>query len=802
MKNLIAVIVLLFNGYFVFGQKEMNVVPRPAEIKFEKGNTRFILSKKTKIYLGHNSIAVKHYADYLNKFIELKYGFKLPITENWKERDSGNCIELSFTPFEVKQKDSYKLLVEKNNISVVSYYNRGLFYGIQTLIQLLPTPNKASNQKKYQLSIPQLSIKDYPRFNYRGMHLDVGRHFMPVELVKQYIDYLAMYKFNTFHWHLTEDQGWRIEIKKYPKLTEVGGWRNGTIIGSYPGTGNDSLRYGGYYTQEQIKEVVKYAADRYITVIPEIELPGHSSAAIAAYPGLSCFPDEDTKYPAECVWAGPAKGKQVQQTWGVFEDVFCPSEYTFKFLEDVLDEVIELFPSQYIHIGGDECPKDAWKRSPFCQQLMKEKGLKDEHELQSYFIQRIEKYINSKGKKIIGWDEILEGGLAPNATVMSWRGEAGGIAAAKQHHDVIMTPEYPLYLNHSQTKNEDSVTQGGYNPLEAVYNYEPIPKELTEEEGKYVLGAQGNVWSEYIDGKSKLEYSIFPRMAALAEAVWTPKEKRDWKDFERRLPVIMERLDKEKINYSKAFYEPEITILPTLMNQGVYVKVKSKKEISKFYFGNKTASNYSLYSDSVFSLINKSGTYGLRVLGKMLENGQGEKWGMVYATPFEFLFKADLNFFFNKATGKKITLSTPADAKYPGDGAFTLVNGVQNTAGLSKSSEFLGFNGKNCEAVIDLGKTENISKVIVHALHQTGDWIWQPASVEVFVSNDGNNFISVGSSTEYIKKENAKGTMTIGFAAANCRYLKVFIKNWGTIPQGNSGSGNPAWLFVDEIEVE
>lgn len=797
MKKLIVGIVLLLNCCGAFGQMELNLVPMPAEVKQLKG--MFLLTNKTTV-LAYDA-SQKKKADILNHYLSQTFGIRLPVKE--KTAQTGSYISFSSIHTESSYPNGgYGVEVSKNKIEISSKGHDGVFYAIQTLIQLLQHSKQDKDKKNFQLSIPQLSIKDYPRFQYRGMHLDVCRHFMPVKLVKQYIDYLAMYKFNTFHWHLTEDQGWRIEIKKYPKLTEVGGWRNGTIIGAYPGTGNDSLKHGGYYTQEQIKEVVKYAADRYITVIPEIELPGHSSAAIAAYPALSCFPDEDTKYPAECVWAGPTKGKQVQQTWGVFEDVFCPTEYTFNFLQDVLDEVMELFPSRYIHIGGDECPKDSWRRSAFCQQLMKEKGLQDEHELQSYFIQRIEKYINSKGKKIIGWDEILEGGLAPNATVMSWRGEAGGIAAAKQKHDVIMTPGEPLYLNHSQTKNEDSITQGGYNPIEAVYNYEPIPKELSAEEGKYILGAQGNVWSEYIGSQSKLEYSIFPRIAALAEMLWTPKEKRSWVDFERRLPGIMEQLDEKKINYSKAYYEPEITIMPAMMKQGVYVKVKSKKRNSKFYFGNKMSSNFSMYADSLVSLVNKSGTYSIRMLGKMLKNGHGEQWGKVYTSPFEYLYKADFNFHFNKATGKKITLSAPASAQYPGDGAFTLVNGVQNEKGLSKSSEFIGFAGTDCEAIIDLGKTDSIRKVTVHALNDNGAWIWKPSEVEVFVSDNGTDFTTAGAANHFIKTAGANGTITATFDVTKKRFVKVLVKNWGIIPPGHSGSGSKAWLFVDEIEVE
>ena len=377
--------------------------------------------------------------------------------------------------------------------------------------------------------------------------------YVHVNEVKKYIDYLAYQKFNTFHWHLTEDQGWRIEIKRYPKLTSVGGFRNGTVIGHYPGSGNDSIHYGGFYTQQEIKEIVKYAQDRYITTIPEIEMPGHSSAAIAAYPQLSCFPNESTKIKSNTPWAGSRNGKQVQQTWGVFEDIYCPSEYTFKFLENVLDEVMKLFPSKYIHIGGDESPKTEWKRSAFCQKLIKEKNLKDEEGLQNYFISRIEKYLNSKGRSIIGWDEILEGGLAPNATVMSWRGEEGGVAAAQQHHNVIMTPGKYVYLDHAQNKNEDSVTIGGYLPLDTVYSYEPVPKELNSEEAKYVMGAQGNVWTEYIANNSKLEYMIFPRMTALSEVLWSPKEIRNKDDFKDRLTDMVKRYQLWGTNYCKTY---------------------------------------------------------------------------------------------------------------------------------------------------------------------------------------------------------------------------------------------------------
>jgi hexosaminidase len=548
-------IICLFCTLSSFSQ-DSPIIPQPAELKMGQGS--FIVTNKTSIVTKGSDLDKS--AKFLQAYLKKMYGLVLPIVTSGS--NNGNII-ISYAKPEINNNiattsknssnpipGAYTLTISGNQVIIEGENEAGAFYGVQSLIQLFPFA------KTNSLSIPQLWVKDHPRFAYRGMHLDVARHFFPVEFLKKYIDFIAMHKMNTFHWHLTEDQGWRIEIKKYPKLTSIGAYRNGTTIGRYPGTGNTNTRYGGYYTQAQIKELVKYASDRYVEVIPEIELPGHSSAAIAAYPELSCFPDSSTKVPAKIAWNGSTKGKQVQQTWGVFEDVFAPTETTFKFLENVFDEVIQLFPSKYIHIGGDECPKEAWKKSAFCQQLIKEKGLKDEHGLQSYFIQRVEKYLNSKGKQIIGWDEILEGGLAPNATVMSWRGEEGGIEAAKQKHNVIMTPGGWMYFDHKQSKNEDSVTIGGYTTIQKVYSYDPIPKALSAEDAKYVLGAQANVWTEYMTNTQKVEYQIFPRMSALSEVLWTPKEKKSWSNFEKRLINQFKRYDWLGINYSKAYFDP------------------------------------------------------------------------------------------------------------------------------------------------------------------------------------------------------------------------------------------------------
>lgn len=517
---------------------QVNIIPQPQSV--EVGQGTYQLNANSKIFSADNSTqkSVVFLKDYLKKF------YQLSVTTSPVQKGAAITLINKNKPNAIA--GAYELAINESGIIVTGADAEGVFYGVQSLIQLLPI-----NATK-QLSVSFVKIKDEPRFAYRGMMLDVSRHFFPADYVKKFINFLALHKINNFHWHLTEDQGWRIEIKKYPLLTQVGAYRNGTIIGNHPGKGNDNERSGGFYTQEQIKDIVKYAQDRYITIIPEIEMPGHSSAAIAAYPKLSCFPEEATQL-AKGVkfWNGSKEGKQVQQSWGVYEDVFVPSDYTFNFLQDVLDEVMQLFPSKYIHIGGDECPKASWKRSPFCQQLIKEKGLKDEHELQSYFIGRIEKYLNSKGRNIIGWDEILEGGLAPKATVMSWRGEQGGIEAAKQKHDVIMTPNSYVYFDHGQNNPEDSLIIGGYLPLDKVYSYNPMPAALTKEEQKYVLGAQANLWTEYVANTSKVEYMLFPRMTALSEVLWTSLENKNWDRFQKNMEFQNKRYDLWKVNYNK-----------------------------------------------------------------------------------------------------------------------------------------------------------------------------------------------------------------------------------------------------------
>ena len=426
--------------------------------------------------------------------------------------------------------EAYTLKVNDDGVRIEASSNKGLFYGTLTFLQMLPV------QKDEPAHFYHCEISDNPSYAWRGMHLDVCRHFYPKEFVMKYIDMMAHYKMNTFHWHLTEDQGWRIEIKKYPKLTSIGSIREETIVAkNFDPFVGDGVPYGGFYTQEDIKEIVAYAETRYVTIVPEIEMPGHSLAALSAYPQFACT-------------EGPFKAGT---KWGVFDDIYCAgNDSTFAFLENVLDEVCELFPGKYIHIGGDEAPKSEWEKCAKCQNRIATEGLHDEHELQSYFIRRIEKYLLSKNKALIGWDEILEGGLAPQATVMSWRGEEGGIAAASEGHDVVMTPGFAMYFDHYQgDPTQEPLAIGGFTSLEQVYAYNPMPAELSPDKAKHILGAQCNVWTEYMETSEHVEYMAYPRLLALSEVVWSDSSKKDFGDFLTRLDAHYPQLDWMNVNY-------------------------------------------------------------------------------------------------------------------------------------------------------------------------------------------------------------------------------------------------------------
>ena len=510
----------------------LNLIPLPQECTVKKGV--FTVDQNTRIILSPDIPEMQDAVAIIKDLFSTAAGITL--SGNAQHSNTISC-KLNTA---IAGDEAYQLSVAQNTIRVEAKTPRGIFYAMQTLRQLLP-PEIEMDQlvKDVAWTIPCVEIKDQPRYGYRGLMLDCCRHFTTKENVKRFIDLLAYHKMNTFHWHLTEDQGWRIEIKKYPKLTEIGAFRNRTLKGAYVAPALrqwDNTRYGGFYTQDDIKEVVAYAQKRFVTIIPEIEMPGHAVAALASYPNLSCT-------------GGPF---EVEGLWGVFNDIYCTRDEVFDFLEGVLDEVCELFPSEYIHIGGDEAPKVRWQRCAACQDRMKKEGLKDEHELQSYFVKRIASYLATKGKKIIGWDEIMEGGLAPGATVMSWRGMEGGIAAAKLQHPVIMSPNSHAYLDYYQAnpKTEPHAI-GGYLPIWKVYSCEPTPAELTTEEAKFIAGIQGNVWTEYISTFDHVLYMAYPRAAAIAEIGWTPKNKKNYDDFHSRLIPLLKRYDAMGINYSK-----------------------------------------------------------------------------------------------------------------------------------------------------------------------------------------------------------------------------------------------------------
>jgi hexosaminidase len=744
---------------------QYNIIPLPVSLTPKTG--QFQIDGDTKILLLSNDEGLKTAAAHLASVLIKTTGTTVVPVEGEAQKDA---ILFSLDP-SIEHEEGYQLNVTPYEVTIKAKTGAGAFYAVQTLRQLMPV--EAEQQQIASFSIPCVEITDAPRYTYRGMHLDVGRHFFSVEMVKKYIDQLALHKFNRFHWHLTEDQGWRLEIKKYPKLQEVAACRSETLTGHYNDNPQryDGRKYCGFYTQEEAREIVRYAAERFITVIPEIEMPGHAQAAIAAYPELGCT----------------GKPVPVLTKWGVSEEVFCPNEATFEFLENVLTEVMAIFPSEYIHIGGDECPKTQWKASKFCQDLIKKNNLKDEHGLQSYFIQRMEKFLNANGRQIIGWDEILEGGLAPNATVMSWRGTDGGIAAAKQGHDVIMTPTDYCYLDYYQSEDpREPLAIGGYLPLEKVYSYNPDPAELSPEELKHIRGVQGNVWTEYISDLSKLEYMVFPRACALAEVAWSKQEARKYEDFVNRLLHHLKRLKAMDVQVANKLYDVKAAITAG-DGKGVFVKLSPEMEGVELCYttdGSEPSPGSTAYTGPV--AIDKSCTFR----AASFENGQ------------PLGREAKLYFDFNKVTGKAITLTNPPAPKYSGGGPGSIVNGVVGDNDRYGGAEWLGFEGKDFEAVIDLGKPTAMSNLLLRFFNGKGQWIYPPKNIFVSGSKDGETYEPLAK-VEYGETPDSKkiADANIIFGPADVRFLKIHAERYGIIPDGAQGAGHEAWLFVDEIIV-
>ncbi|MCK9452907.1 MAG: family 20 glycosylhydrolase [Bacteroidales bacterium] len=585
--------------------KDLTIIPVPESVSVS--NKTLDINKDTRIIYEDPNPALRLMGEQLAGFISEKSNFRPEVAPYSSVQSLENDIYLTINlndstfgkeGYQIHHSDGQLLTIQANDA-------QGVFYGMQTLYQLFPTAFFEAADKHSAWEIPLVTISDKARFAYRGMHLDVSRHFFSVDFIKQYIDLLAMYKYNTFHWHLTEDQGWRIEIKAYPKLTEIGGWRKETKIGHQWETPKqfDGQRYGGFYTQDEVREIVDYAASKYITVIPEIEMPGHAMAALAAYPELGCT-------------GGPYA---VQGEWGVFDDIYCSRESTFIFLENVLTEVMEMFPSTYIHIGGDEAPKTRWKACPDCQKRIREEGLEDEAQLQSYFISRISKFLEKHERQIIGWDEILEGGLAPGATVMSWRGTEGGIAAAQMGHDVIMTPNSHCYYDHYQgNPSEEPLAIGGFTPLSQVYDFEPIPTALNSTEAKHIIGAQANVWTEYITDNDEVTYMILPRMVALSEVLWSPAKNRNWENFYNRLPAHFARYDALGLHYSQSVNQVKTKLVVTETADTLVELTAEVPQAQIFYTldGSVPDQNSSLYTEKL--KLNK--TDQLKV--QLFRNGQ------------------------------------------------------------------------------------------------------------------------------------------------------------------------------------
>ena len=737
------------------------LIPQP--VRVVPGSGRFAIGPDTRIYVGTRSEELRRIGQELSEDIRRVTGVAVPVVPAAPGLQSTGFISLALTTApDTLGSEGYTLSVQPARVLLTASQAAGLFWGTQTIRQLLPA------QPETGASLPVGEIVDKPRYSWRGMHLDVCRHFFPVEFVKQYIDYLAMHKLNTFHWHLTDDQGWRIEIKKYPRLTSVGGYREGTLIGHYGETvpRYDHQRYGGFYTQEQVREVVEYARQRYITVVPEIEMPGHALAALTAYPELACT-------------SGPF---QVAQTWGVFDDIFCAgNEQTFQFLQDVLAEVVPLFPGSVVHIGGDEAPKTRWHTCPKCQARMQAEHLKDEHELQSYFVQRMEKFLNAKGKTIIGWDEILEGGLAANAAVMSWQGTAGGVAAARQHHPVVMSPGEFAYFDHYQGDPAlEPLAFGGYLPLEKVYAFDPTPKELTAAERPYILGGQANLWTEYIATTQQAEYMLLPRLAALAEVLWTPPARKSWPDFQQRMRSQYQRYAALGANYARSAFNVRPRLVADTTAGGDLVSLTIEAAGPQIHYtldGTAPTSDSPVYTQP-FAL-----THSAVVQAASFENGQLQ--GKTAVRPV----------LAHKAFAVPVRLTHAPHRSYAGpSGALTLVDGLHGSSD-HHDGQWLGWQGTDLVATLDLRKATAISTVRSTFLQHPDSQILLPVSVEVGVSKDGRKYKTV-CTAPVAPTATAISEVRAAFNKTKMRYVRV------TAHQAPKAGELQTWLFADELVVE
>ena len=683
-----------------------DIIPQPKEVRLNEEKP-FELSPKTVI---HYEVGLQREAQFLSEYVDDIMGYGLVLQEIKGNETDGIVLKLS--PADFNQAEAYEISITPKQVTVKGADAAGVFYGIQTLRKSLPI--QTSNLKPQTSQLPCGTIRDWPNFAYRGMHLDPCRHFIPLDSVKVYLDMMAMHNMNQFHFHLSEDQGWRIEIKQYPELTEIGAYRNGTVIG-HNGNLYDTIRHGGFYTQDELRDLIQYAAERHINIIPEIDLPGHMQAALACYPQMGCT-------------GGPY---EVWRRWGVSEEVLCAgNEEAMQFAENVLNEVMDLFPSPYVHIGGDECPKVRWEKCPKCQAKIKELGIKGDERfskedyLQSYVMNRMAKVVEARGRRVIGWDEILEGNVSETAIIMSWRGTEGGIEAARKGHDVIMAPSSHLYFDYYQSEDIASEPSciGGYLPVERVYEFQPLPEELTPEQQKHIIGVQANIWTEYIAHFWHVQYMALPRMEALTEIQWNNPQERDFEAFVGRCRHMAQLYDLYHYTYADHIFNPQV------------------------------------WADTVEA---------------------------------------------NLATRKPITLRQQPAEQYTYEGAVVLNDGNLGR-GAYNSGRWLGFCGYPLDAVIDLEQPAEMQHVRFHALVNKGAWIYNPSQVKVLVSDDGENFREVAQKEIPISTwADSDGIFAyeLDFEPVKAKYVEVIISGYD-LPEDHSGFGYPAWIFVDEIEVD
>lgn len=759
----------------------ISVVPKP--VKMKTGTGYFAITKTIPVLIRGNDEEVKRIATVFADRLHHAGGPQLEVRGLTKEDKNIPAVIFTLRKNRSNETDEgYELSITSKQVVLTAKSGAGLFYGMQTLFQLL-SPEIYGNHPPMTYDswqLPLVTIKDHPVYPYRGMHLDVSRHFFPKEFIKRYIDLIAMYKMNTFHWHLTDDNGWRIEIRKYPELTRTAAWRVDREDKPWnerlPQLSGEKATYGGFYTRDEIREIVQYAADRYVTVIPEIEMPAHSIEVLAAYPQFSCK-GGPFSVPPGSYWPNA--------------DILCAgNDSVFTFIEDVLTEVMSLFPSKYIHIGGDEADKTNWKTCPKCQERIISEGLKDVNELQSYFMKRVGRFIASKGRRMIGWDEILDGGLAPETTVMSWRGINGGIAAARQGHDVIITPDSYCYFDHYQADPDvEPKAIGGLTTLKKVYSYNPTPGELSRAESKHILGAQGNVWTEYISTPAHAEYMAIPRMIALSEVVWSPETARNWYDFRHRLDKQFLRFDKMQVNYSKGSFKVDVKTEFDKKTNSVKVTLASEQPDIPIRYtidGNDVKTSSPVYSGPFEVKTNGFIKAGLFVDGRLKEKA------------------IELPLIFHLAIGKPSKYLTSYSGRYPAAGKNALTDGLRGSIN-HRDGFWQGFSGNDLDLIIDLGHEMPVNSIQANFLQNQKSWIFLPVLVEYSLSSDGKKYHSFNEVLNRIPpKEEQVFIQPFNFqfmANTKARYIRIKAKNLGKCPSWHKGAGEPCWMFTDEIVV-